>query len=199
MTEQTDHHDSFAWPTLGRGGAQAHAAKVPTALRRASSEGDVRERARAEGQAQGLLEGREAARKEIAVERERLKGAVEALARARIEATDAELKALAQVSYAACRRVLAVEMQTNHAVFEHLVRAGAEHLGERRGRLRVHVSPDDATWLAAELPADLGDGIDIIADDQLRSGAVSIRDERRSVDVDLPAALDGLFADLLRG
>jgi len=198
MSEQPEHLDAFSWPALGRGTGQSQA-KVPAALRRASSEADVRDRARAEGQAQGLLEGREAARKEVALERERLKAAVEALARARIEATDAELKALAAVSHAACRRVLAVEMQTNHAVFEHLIRAGAEHLGERRGRLRVHVSPDDASWLSAELPADLGDGIDIIADDALHSGAVSVRDERRSVDVDLPAALESLFADLMRG
>jgi len=197
MGEHTEHPDAFAWPALGRAGAQSQAPKVPPALRRAANDADVRERARAEGQAQGLLEGREAARKEIAVEKDRLKAAIEALAKARVEATDAELKALAEVSYAACRRVLAVEMQTNHAVFEHLVRAGAEHLGERRGRLRVHVSPEDASWLSADLSAVTD--VDIIADDRLQSGAVSIRDERRSVDVDLRQALESLFADLFRG
>jgi flagellar biosynthesis/type III secretory pathway protein FliH len=188
MSDTGEHvsADAVSWPAFGA------PARVPQPIRR-NAHSEAKEAARTEGYEEGRLAGLTAARQEVDALKQQLRNAIAALGQARIDVTDDQVAALIEVSRAVCRRVLGVEMRTNDGVFAALIRAGVDHLGNTTPPIRVHVHPDELDWLAQVPPGD----VELIADEGIGPGAVSVRDQRRTVDIDLLAELDRVFAQAL--
>lgn len=183
-----DACNAVAWPALGV------PARVPAAIRRAP-DGAATQAARAEGYEDGRREGLDSARKEIEALKQQLRNSIGLLGQARVQVAAEQIAALTEVSRAVCRRVLGVEMMTNPDVFQTLIRAGVEHLGNTAEPVRVHVNPAEREWLSQIPTSD----VELIADETVAEGAVSVRNARRQVDLELLAELDHVFERALNG
>ncbi len=190
MSERSNdvHVDAVAWPAFGV------PARVPAPMRR-PADAAAKAAAKADGFEEGRREGLESARKEIESLRIQLRNAIAALGTARVQVTTDQMDSLSQVSRAVCRRVLGMELTTNPEIFANLVRAGVEHLGNAVPPIRVHVHPEEQAWLA-EIPAC---DVELVPDETVGRGAVSVRDQRRCVDIDLMADLEAVFEQARSG
>lgn len=184
----SDDFNAVKWPSFGV------PARVPVAIRRAP-DGAAKQAARAEGYEDGRREGLDSARKETDALKQQLRNSIGLLGQARVQVAAEQIAALTEVSRAVCRRVLGVEMMTNPDVFETLIRAGIEHLGNTTEPVRVHVNPQQHEWLS-QIP--LSD-VELVADEAVAEGAVSVRNARRQVDLELLAELDDVFERALNG
>lgn len=190
--------DARRWelPDVGSADAGPLAAWHPRALRQIE---DVEQRAREDGYARGLAEGRDAARAELVAQVARVESLLAALV-APLEDLDAtverELVALALLT---AERVVRHELATAPDRVLAAVRDSLAALPSHARQVRLHVAPQDAALLREHLAAGAGGhACEIVEDAALTPGGCHVHAEHSRVDASvesrLAALIDGVLA-----
>lgn len=151
--------------------------------------------ARERGHADGLLEGREAARRELAQFRDRFEGLLVAIARplqSLDAATERELTGLAMV---VARRVIAHELHTHPALIQQAVQEAAAALPSARRGLRIHLHPEDLTLLRESNAIDVH--WELLPDPALAPGDCRLETESSRLDARVEARLASIVDAVL--
>ena len=165
---------AFSWPSFAQAGADVDA---------------VTEQARQQGFEAGHQRGMEQAQAEQQALRGHLKQSLAALTAAGEARLEAQAAALTSLAFAVLEALLRVELRSNRTVIESLVSEALGELGAQLDAVKIFAHPAEVAWLK-----DLS-GFEIVADDAVAEGGLSVRLPKVSVEFDLLRRLEELRID----
>jgi flagellar assembly protein FliH len=179
-------------PDVGQGGAVR--APLPTVTGLA----DLQEEAYKEAFQQGLAEGREAGRVEIAAQVARLSGMFHDLAKP-FEALDAEVeRELLTLAMALARQVVRRELKADPTQIIGIIREAIAALPVAARDVRVHLHPEDAAVVREHLaPTEQERAWSIVEDPVMARGGCQITSASSRIDARLETRLGALLSQLL--
>lgn len=156
--------NAFAWPNFSPSGPDGVA---------------VAEQAKQRGFDAGYQQGLEQAQAEQAAMRAQLEQSVAALAQARETLPGDHAAAITSLAFAVLEALMQVELKSNPALVESLVAEALAELGAELDAVTIHACPGDVAWLQGVSQ------FEIVADDTVAEGGLSVRLPQVSVEFDL--------------
>ncbi|MDH3641309.1 MAG: FliH/SctL family protein [Gammaproteobacteria bacterium] len=167
--------NSFAWPSFANAVADVDAGA---------------EQARQRAHDAGYQAGIEQAQAEQNALRTQLQQSLTALAGACQTLPDNQANAITALTFAVLEALLRVELKSNPALIESLVGEALQELGAELDAVTIHAHPADVSWLQGISE------FEVVADDTVVAGGLSVRLPQVSVEFDLLGRLSDLSADV---
>lgn len=145
---------------------------------------------RRSGHAEGLEEGRAAARAELDTMRVSLRDALREVDARVTRFSELQAADLAELLHGLCRRILGAELRTNGAAFEALLGEALGRLDGDAAQIEAFLNPEDHAVIAAAYQGP----VVLHADAGVAPACVSVRLPGRAADFQPMKLLDELFA-----
>jgi len=178
----------------------ATAAKQPRAMASVHRLQDLEAQAREEGHAQGLLQGRAAAKVELMQQVARLSEMLDALAKPLDDVDVAIEQDLAQLAMAVARQLIRRELKTSPDEVIACVREALAALPAAACEVRVSVHPEDAQLIRSHLGEGQASGAwQLLEDPLVARGGCVIRSDHSRVDASVETRLARVVGAVLGG
>jgi flagellar assembly protein FliH len=180
------------WPAPDMGAA------APTPMTTVGGLADLQSEAYKEAFEQGLAEGREAGRVEVRAQVERLAGMFYDLARP-FEQLDKEVETeLLTLALALARQIVRRELKTDPTQIIGIIREAIAALPVAARDVRVHLHPEDAAIVRANLaPTENQTAWGIVEDPVMARGGCQITTATSRIDARLETRLGAILSELL--
>ena len=151
-----------------------------------------------QGLAEGLAEGRDAGRTEVNAQVARLSGMFHELAKP-FEVLDQEVeRELLNLAMALARQIVRRELKADPTQIIGILRDAIEALPAAAREVRVHLHPEDAAIVRANLaPADSAPAWGIVEDPVMSRGGCLVKTATSRIDARLETRLGAILSELL--
>jgi flagellar assembly protein FliH len=189
---------SAATPGATTSGAAAYGASAPRPMATVSGLADLQAEAYKEAFAQGLDEGREAGRAEVAAQVERLQGMFYDLTKPFKELDEEVERELLTLAMALARQIVRRELKADPTHIIGIIREAMTKLPVAARDVRVHLHPEDAAVVRQNLaPTESERAWQIVEDPVMARGGCRVTTVTSRIDARLETRLGAILSELM--